>query len=427
MKEFELDSNEEAEELGEENSDLPKRKGADFWKPLLMALQEAGTPIPKALAHEYVIKSLKISEDELLQTRKKSGNKKIANDIDWARESLKQMGLIAPPQKGEAGKWALTKKGKEISPSIFDFIEQEDLKKEFRKNKNAVPYDFDKDEDKPFIQTHLFKQIVQLLLRKKNVILQGAPGVGKTFLAKKIAYQILGETNDDLIEMVQFHQSYSYEDFVQGFRPDNHGFLVKDGVFVQLCNKANANPRKKYFLIIDEINRGNLSKIFGELMMLIEQDKRTPNYAISLTYSKSESYKFFVPENLYIIGTMNTADRSLALVDYALRRRFAFVTIQPDFGDVFKDFMLDCGVSNSMLEHVVLSILNTNEKIKGDPNLGEGFQLGHSYFCTFKEGMDEKIWWEELLEYELKPLLEEIWFDDSKSIEKTMEILAYHR
>ena len=183
-------------------------------------------------------------------------------------------------------------------------------------------------------------QTVELLRRKKNIILQGAPGVGKTFIARKIAYELMGVKNDAQIEMVQFHQSYSYEDFIQGLRPSKSGgFELKNGTFYNFCQQALAHPERSFFLIIDEINRGNLSKIFGELMMLIEADKRSEKFAVKMTYSEDEADRFYVPANLYIIGTMNTADRSLAIVDYALRRRFAFINLQPEFGEKFTEFL----------------------------------------------------------------------------------------
>lgn len=200
-------------------------------------------------------------------------------------------------------------------------------------NSSHKKYQFNEDSDKPFISEQQFFQTVTLLKRKKNIILQGPPGVGKTFIARKLAYQIMQEVKDANIEMVQFHQSYSYEDFIQGLRPTQQGsFDLKDGIFFSFCRRALAHPDKPFFFIIDEINRGNLGKIFGELMMLIEADKRAEKFALKLTYAEDEEDRFYVPENLYIIGTMNTADRSLAIVDYALRRRFAFINLQPDYG-----------------------------------------------------------------------------------------------
>lgn len=174
--------------------------------------------------------------------------------------------------------------------------------------KGKPVYEFDKDPDKPFIGASQFKKIVSLLKAKKNIILEGAPGVGKTFLARKIAYQLIGFVKDENIEMVQFHQSYSYEDFVQGIRPSEEGgFERRNGIFFDFCSKARRSPDQQFVFIIDEINRGNISKILGELMMLIEADKRKKQYAIKLTYSNEDDERFFVPENVYLIGCMNTA------------------------------------------------------------------------------------------------------------------------
>ena len=177
-----------------------------------------------------------------------------------------------------------------------------------------------------FFDEHFVDLTIENLLYKKNIILQGPPGVGKTYIARRIAYAIMGKKYERQVNTVQFHQSYSYEDFIQGYRPTAQGgFRLKSGIFYRFVKHAQADPDNKYFFIIDEINRGNLSKIFGELMMLIESDKRGPDFAIPLTYSEVDNDTFYLPENLYLIGTMNTADRSLAMVDYALRRRFAFI------------------------------------------------------------------------------------------------------
>lgn len=321
--------------------------------------------------------------------------------------------------------------------SLFKITEEEyDIIREVIDNKNIISekllqhsnikkYKFSEDADKPFISEEQFLKSVSLLKRKKNIILQGPPGVGKTFIARKLAYEIMQEVKDTSIEMVQFHQSYSYEDFIQGLRPTQKGgFDIKEGIFYTFCRRALAHPEKPFFFIIDEINRGNLSKIFGELMMLIEADKRAEKYALKLTYSEDEEDQFYVPENLYIIGTMNTADRSLAIVDYALRRRFAFVSLQPDYGENFRSFLSTNGLSNSMIDHISSSVFKVNEKIKGDTNLGEGFQIGHSYFCDFKSSDDENIWWQEIIDFELKPLLEEIWFDELNNVTDMVKLLT---
>lgn len=255
--------------------------------------------------------------------------------------------------------------------SLFKLTEEEyEIIREVIDNKNIITekllqseniksYKFSDDPDKPFISETDFLNTVSLLRRKKNIILQGPPGVGKTFIARKLAYEIMQEVKDANIEMVQFHQSYSYEDFIQGLRPTQKGgFDLRDGIFYSFCQRALAHPERPFFFIIDEINRGNLSKIFGELMMLIEADKREEKFALKLTYAEDEEDRFYVPDNLYIIGTMNTADRSLAIVDYALRRRFAFVSLQPDYGSNFRSFLADKGLSEGIIDIYVLQFQN---------------------------------------------------------------------
>lgn len=263
--------------------------------------------------------------------------------------------------------------------------------------------------EKVYMKPKDFDMLIDLVKQKKNVILQGSPGVGKTYIAKRLAYAVMEEKDDTRIQFIQFHQSYSYEDFIMGRWLTANGIELREGIFYKFCKEAKKNSDKKYFFIIDEINRGNMSKIFGELFMLIEADKR--NKSIQLLYKDDE--KFQVPENLYIIGTMNTADRSLAMLDYALRRRFAFYDIVPAFGnDKFKQYIET--FKNEKLNKLRDVIVKLNNEIAGDASLGEGFAIGHSYFCNMEEASDLTL--HRIVEFELIPLLKEYWFDERSKV-----------
>ncbi len=258
-----------------------------------------------------------------------------------------------------------------------------------------------------YMEEERYYALKSLLLAKKNVILQGAPGVGKTYAAKRLAFSIMGEKDNNRVKMVQFHQSYSYEDFIMGFRPTETGFELRNGVFYEFCCKA-AEDDRPYFFIIDEINRGNLSKIFGELFMLIENDKR--GVKLQLLYADEQ---FSIPSNVHIIGMMNTADRSLAMLDYALRRRFAFFEMPPAFGTSgFRAYRAK--VNNVKFDRLIAVVEQLNEEISEDDSLGEGFCIGHSYFCTKTTINDE--WMKSVVEYELIPLLKEYWFDEPTKV-----------
>ena len=251
-----------------------------------------------------------------------------------------------------------------------------------------------------------YDAIVGLLRAKKNVILQGAPGVGKTFTAKRLAYSMMGVKDASRVMMVQFHQSYSYEDFIEGYRPSGAGFELVKGAFYSFCKKAADDEENEYFFVIDEINRGNLSKIFGELFMLIENDKR--GYKLQLLYSREF---FYVPRNVHIIGMMNTADRSLAMLDYALRRRFAFVELRPAFDS--EGFRAYCaGLDNPKFKRLVGKVESLNRAIAEDESLGEGFCIGHSYFCNMEADSCTDAALASIVDYELIPMLKEYWFDE---------------
>ncbi len=273
-----------------------------------------------------------------------------------------------------------------------------------------------------FMEEAKFRRILDSIALRKNLILQGSPGVGKTFIARRIAWCLMRRKDTRSIGMVQFHQSYSYEDFVQGWRPtETGGFTLRDGVFYKFCKLAEEYPEKPFVFIIDEINRGNLSRIFGELLMLIEADKRGPEHAITLTYSASGD-KFSVPENVYLLGLMNTADRSLAIVDYALRRRFAFETLEPAYGtEKFREHLLEADIDRDLVDRIERNLSEINNLITDDKDLGPGFQIGHSYFVP-EEQADEQ-WYLGIVETQIVPLLREYWFDRPSHVDKLTEIL----
>lgn len=266
--------------------------------------------------------------------------------------------------------------------------------------------------NKVYMTEERYDVLEALLRNKKNLILQGAPGVGKTFTAKKLAYAMMGAVDDSRIEMVQFHQNYSYEDFIMGYRPDGADFKLTDGIFYRFCQTAANHPDKEFFFIIDEINRGNMSKIFGELLMLIEKDYRGTK--ATLAYS---GMPFSVPENLYIIGMMNTADRSLAMIDYALRRRFSFFEMEPGFNsEGFTKYQN--GFANETFNALIDQIKALNKEITDDKSLGRGFQIGHSYFCGREEAGCTDEWMRSVVEFDILPMLGEYWFDEPDKISR---------
>ena len=248
----------------------------------------------------------------------------------------------------------------------FDFI-LDMIREENPISKDAAIDAYTKSDflDEVYMTEKRYENLVAVLRNKKNIILQGAPGVGKTFAARRLAWSMMGEQDDSRIEFVQFHQNYSYEDFMMGYKPVEDGFELKYGVFYRFCQKAANQPDKEFFFIIDEINRGNMSKIFGELLMLIEKDYRGTK--ATLAYN---GLSFSVPKNLYIIGMMNTADRSLAMIDYALRRRFSFFEMEPGF-DSEGFIHYQNGLNNETLNELISKVKDLNHEIALDKSLGK--------------------------------------------------------
>lgn len=327
--------------------------------------------------------------------------------IDWTHKG-------EWPHPGQAAMKTLT----DITP-YTDYVEklkslfEDELEEDAEEIEKIYPlYKRDDFLSDVYMSVDEYENLVGLLRYKKNIVLQGPPGVGKTFAAKRLAYSIMGVKDIERVMMVQFHQSYSYEDFIMGFRPSSNGFELKKGAFYNFCKKAEIDGDNDYFFIIDEINRGNLSKIFGELFVLLENDKR--GQSLQLLYADE---KFSIPKNIYIIGMMNTADRSLAMIDYALRRRFAFYELKPGFSsDGFIKYQNN--LNNQQFDNLINCIENLNKFILTDEFLGEGFCIGHSYFCNLSGDTLNNKTLSGIVEYELIPLLKEYWFDEVEKVEE---------
>ena len=268
-----------------------------------------------------------------------------------------------------------------------------------------------------FLDTTELKDLLDRLRSKKNVILQGPPGTGKTWLARRLAFALIGEKSDRKVKVVQFHPNLSYEDFVRGWRPQGDGKLeLQDGPFLEMVEmaKADPDPESKYAVVIEEINRGNPAQIFGELLTLLESDKRNPNESMELSYRKHRDERVHIPSNLYVIGTMNVADRSLALVDLALRRRFAFVDLEPRLGNKWQSWVSsNSNIPDEFLDSIKSRLVALNNEITADPTLGKQFCIGHSFVTPRQDEQisDPAHWYEMVVRTEIGPQLDEYWFD----------------
>ena len=267
-----------------------------------------------------------------------------------------------------------------------------------------------------FLNRTTLESILLRLQSKRNIILQGPPGTGKTWLAKRLAYTLVGQKDEDKVRQVQFHPTLSYEDFVRGWRPQGDGKLgLVDGPFLELSEVARQDQNGTYVMVIEEVNRGNPASIFGELLTLLEADKRTSENALTLAHQHTVNERFHIPPNLYVIGTMNLADRSLAMVDLALRRRFAFFDLEPTLNDTWRDWVhRQCEIPTGFLTDISQRISSLNDQIAADPNLGRQFRIGHS-FVVPRPGEPVAVpeeWFIQVVEAEIAPLLREYWFDD---------------
>lgn len=411
-------------------------KFSKWYAPVIETLYKMGGSGRRSEVHQKIIEDYGITDEEL-STVNTTGSPQVLNDIDWARNYLVYEDLV---DNSESGIWSLTDLGKEIiiteelagkitakwikiktAEQQHRYVPDIDLSSYYRYREvqeQIINHLYTKEDflEEVYISEEKYEVLTALLRYNKNLILQGAPGVGKTFAAKRLAYSIMGEMDAPRVELVQFHQNYSYEDFVMGYRPDGNGFKLTEGIFYKFCRKAAEDPEKDYFFIIDGINRGNMSRIFGELLMLIEKDYR--GTSVRLAYNGEN---FSVPQNVYLIGMMNTADRSLAMIDYALRRRFKFFEMEPGFySDGFKAYQES--LHNETFDALIDMVIDLNREIKKDDSLGNGFCIGHSYFCGQDECTEE--WMKAVVYYDIIPMLQEYWFDDRQKVQHWENLLS---
>lgn len=302
-----------------------------------------------------------------------------------------------------------------------DLIEDDDTENRRASNSEFdVYYDISSIiEERCFVDEEDLLNMLEVLKKKKNLILQGPPGTGKTWLAKRLAFVLQGKKSTERIVVSQFHENMSYEDFVRGYRPDKDGSLrLIDGPFMQLINEAKGNPTGKYVFVIEELNRGNPTQIFGEMLTLLEADKRNSDEAMRITYQIDPDEKVHIPENLFVIGTMNMADRSLAIMDFAFRRRFGFVNLKPNFGGKWKQWLEDYGLKKSEAASLATAIADLNNSISADPELGPSYCIGHSFFTPTLAISDYETWLQRVVTSELEPTLSEYWFDNPDKISK---------
>ncbi len=366
-------------------------------------------------------------------TLESTGQPVFDNRAAWAKSYLKRAELVDFPRRGYV---KITEKGLTLLS-----LPQAELGKYRRftdffstslpiadETRPIEPYSIDDIVgDGCFLAREKLEKILERLRTKKNLILQGPPGTGKTWLAKRLAFAFMGQRDDSKVRAVQFHPNLSYEDFIRGWRPVGDGKLtLVDGPFMEMIKAAAKDPTSRHVVVIEEINRGNPAQIFGEMLTLLEVDKRTPNEALELSYKRSDGERVFIPDNLYVIGTMNIADRSLALVDLALRRRFAFIDLEPSLGKPWHDWVQSqCGIDSEILVEIEKRLIALNNEISADTGLGPQFRVGHSYVTPpFGVPISEaREWFRQVVDTEIGPLLDEYWFDALEKSRKARERL----
>ncbi len=263
--------------------------------------------------------------------------------------------------------------------------------------------------DDLFLPPARFYALLDLLRDRKALVLQGPPGTGKSLLARRLAGAL---TDGTRTEALQLHAASSYDDLLIGYRPaPGGGFQLREGALLRLAARAHADRAHAYVLILDELTRAPPATVLGEALTLLPAEARTAAYALRLPAAAPDAPRFWLPPNLHIIATLNPADRTLAPLDYALRRRFAFADIGPETGPRFRAWLVVRGLPSEFVERLADALTAVNEAITADLNLGPGLRLGHSYFTT-PDPADPAAWLARIVEFDLGPLLDELFADE---------------
>lgn len=358
---------------------MPKDK--ELYNVTLKALKD----LDGSGTNEQILEQINI----ILGVQDNVQEKHIEDRFGWVKTHLKNVGLIKNIVRG---KWSLTSNYQDPNEDLVQKKIEDQFKKmnQFLLDTSITPEELNRYE--------------RIINRKKQIIFAGSPGTGKTFIAQKFA-KYLTSAQDGYVDLVQFHPSYTYEDFMRGLKPEiKDGSLTynyAEGRFIQFCEEAQTEYKDlPCVFIIDEINRANISQVFGELMYLLEYR----NAEITLSSGKA----FQIPDNVLIIGTMNTADRSISLIDHALRRRFAFIKITPNYQSLRNKFQ----DSDFPIEKLITVLEDLNQKICGSMGSND-YELGTSFFMS--DNLSEEI--EDIWQMEVEPYLEEYFFDNqSKKI-----------